>query len=295
MSGTLVELCCGTAAVSLRALAGRPITTLTGYMGNKRRWSTQLAELLGFGSTVPDRVVLVDAGPWGDVWAVLRDRERRHAVAAVLRGWEGDPHRLWQDLVVRPPPADDAQRIAQYLWLQARSAGTIPIWWAPERRRWESPTGSRTEAAHPKETPASIRKRAPKLAAGGAYAGAGDATRRQKTTPGGCRGIQYPATIARRLEALDRLPWDRVEVIRGDLRDVEPLAGAAVYFDPPYRNCPRYAAVCPRADVLAVAARWQAAGARVLLSEGEPLELAGWSHAVLARHARVAAGGGLRA
>lgn len=93
----------------------------------------------------------------------------------------------------------------------------------------------------------------------------------------GARGIQYPATIAARVRALDRLPWDRVEVVHGDLRDVAPIAGATVLFDPPYLGAPRYAALCPRADVLAVAERWRSAGCRVAVCEAEVLPLAGWS------------------
>ena len=40
-------------------------------MGSKRRWASEIVDLLD--ADHPDRVVLVDAGPWGDVWSVLRD------------------------------------------------------------------------------------------------------------------------------------------------------------------------------------------------------------------------------
>jgi hypothetical protein len=297
VSRTLVELCAGTASVSLRALAGRPVHPLVGYMGSKRRWATQLADLLGYGREVPDRVVLVDAGPWGDVWDVLRVREHRIAVANIFRyRWgDRDPHELWSWLVTLEPSANPAERVAQYLWLQARSAGTIPIWWNSQRSRWESPTGSRTEAAHERggggaasratgrevdrayEAGGLARRReeegSRKVALPHQKEGAGDA-RRQKQKH--VRGIQNPATIATRLDALDRLPWERVEVIREDLRSLEPIAGADALFDPPYAGCPRYAAICPRADVLDVARRWGAAG-RVIVCEGEPLaDLKGW-------------------
>lgn len=330
MSTTLVELCAGTAAVSLRALAGRPVQPLTGYMGGKRRWASQLAELLGYGDRVPDRVVLVDAGPWGDVWQVLREREHRIRVANIFRyRWgDSDPHELWASLVTVEPPPDPAERVAQYLWLQARSAGTIPIWWSAERGRWESPTGSRTEAAHERGgAPAIDRQvgdhRVGRAAEKGgrdlgrAYEAGGlerlraegsrkvalphqkdgngsvAAERRQKQK--GVRGIQRPATIAERVDMLDRLPWERVEVFRGDLRTLAPIAGADVYFDPPYAGCPRYAAICPRADVLAVAERHRAAGCRVLVSEGEALPLEGWFHRRIHAEATSAGGGGTAA
>jgi hypothetical protein len=336
----LVELCAGTAAVSLRAMAGRPVQPLTGYMGGKRRWATQLAELLGYGAEPPDYVVLVDAGPWGDVWDVLRIREHRRRVAHQFREvWAGaDPHYLWSELVKIPPPATDpAFRCAQYLWLQARSAGTIPIWWSVERGRWESPTGSRTEAAHERggaaadgrqtgqeDAPSNSRGR--RLGAayeaglytqrahqkarddegsrrlGGAYQkdttrrgdGSGDASRRQKQKH--VRGIQNPGTIAARIDAIEDLPWHRVHVVREDLRRLQPIAGADVLFDPPYAGCPRYAALCPRRDVLTVARAWATKASRVVVCEGEPLaDLAaeGW-HAARMHAEKTSAGGGGR-
>jgi hypothetical protein len=316
MTTTLVELCAGTASVSLRVLAGRPMQPLTGYMGSKRRWASQLAHLLT-GGGMPDRVLLVDAGPWGDVWEVLREREHRRAVANVLRHRWGDrdAHELWAWLVTLEPSQNPVDRIAQYLWLQARSAGTIPIWWNAERSRWESPTGSRTETAHERGGAAAHNRevgdhRVGRAAGKGsrldgpAYEAGGlarhraeegsrkvskaqpkesvDASRRQKSTPNGSRGVQYPATIAHRVDCLDLLPWERVEVIRADLREIDPIPSADVYFDPPYAGCPRYAAVCPRRDVLDVAERWASAGCRVLVSEGEALPIEGWHHARLA-------------
>jgi hypothetical protein len=330
----LVELCAGTAAVSLRALAGRPVQPLTGFMGGKRRWASTLASMLGHGTEAPDRVVLVDAGPWGDVWTVLLEREHRREVARIFRhDWgEMDPHELWRGLVALPPPEAPAARVAQYLWLQARSAGTIPIWWSPERLRWESPTGSRTETAHERGgTPASGRQAGisaavdhpdcsaacissrgdgPAYEAGGlarvrleagsrkvgrAHSkgdGAGAAARRGKPPHVGCRGVQRPVTIARRLEALELLDWSRVEVVHDDVGTFEPVPGSRVLFDPPYRGCPRYAALLQRARVLEVALRHASAGAEVIVCEGEPLPLDGWWSARLAGADRTWLGGG---
>lgn len=266
----LVELCAGTASLSLWVLGrGKP---LVGYMGSKRRFSDLLASYL-CGSERPDRVVLVDAGPWGDAWQTLRAPGARIDCARLLRAWAAeDPSALWRRLLV-PPAEDPVARVAQYLWLQGRSAGTIPVWWSPENGRWESPTGSRIEAAHE-------RGLGPAYEAGGIgrrRAERGGAACQKGGTGRGCRGIQSPATIAARLDALAALPWDRIEVIHGDLRLVTPIPGARVYFDPPYLGCPRYAALCPRSDVRATAERWAQVGARVLVSEAAPLDLPGWS------------------
>lgn len=359
----LVELFAGTASLSLYAM-GR-CDPLTGYMGSKRKLAPRLCELLGLETERPERVTLVDAGPWGFVWSVLRQDEARRAVAALLRSWsEEDPHELWERLVRVEPRADDpVWNVAQYLWLQARSAGTIPIWFNEERARWESPTGARTETGHQRGGMAADKRQVndkgqpercspalgrqkqrapnrPKSEAGEAYqkdttrhsrapdrpyeAGSFDRRRAEREEGGklgraaqkgghlhslaapvqvdsseakvrrvlelteaaatsarwraGCRGIQFPQTIARRIEALDRIDWSRVAVIHGLMQDVEPITGCrvCVYLDPPYVGCPRYAVLCDRAIVLAVALRWVASGAQVAISEGEPLALPGW-------------------
>lgn len=293
MSTTLVDLCAGTASVSLWALA--QAVPLTGFMGSKRRWAAELVGLLD--ADRPDRLVLVDAGPWGDVWDVLRTPDGRAGVRETFIGWTDElPNVLWKRLVADPPPLDPVARVAQYLWLQARSAGTIPVWWSADRARWESPSGSRTEGAHHRGRE---RRLGPAHDRGAHVMGVRHRVGRRvdvyassQVEPDrapdalGARGIQYPATIAARLLALDAIDWSRVEVVRGDVRDVAPIAGAAVLFDPPYQGAPRYAEVLPRADVLAVASRWQAAGARVVVCEGEPLPLAGWTALPLPRTSR---------
>jgi hypothetical protein len=233
-------------------------------MGSKRRWAPMLVPALGVDR--PGRVVLVDAGPWGDVWSVLRVREHRARAAELLESWDDEPAPdLWARLVEQPPALDLPWfRAAQFLWLQARSAGTIPVWWSGTR--WESPTGSRTEAAHQRGGAPLVRRC--KGAASAIEAGRG----------GRCRGIQRPSTIARRIGHIDAIDWSRVEVIHGRAENVEPIRGATVYLDPPYVGAPRYAEAFPRTRVVAVAERWADAGARVAISEAEPLrELRGWA------------------
>lgn len=244
----LVELCAGTASVSLHALGG--LQPLVGYMGSKRRWAAQLARMLT-GGTVPDRVVLVDAGPWGDVWTVLRDQEQRRAVARMLREHATrDPVELWRQMVAEPPMADPTG-VVQYLILQNGAPSSVPIWWSGERWEQEGRCWSKDRT---KVWGAEVRK------------ACFSALRIGKL-------IQ----IADRVDALDALPWARIEIRCDDVRNVDPVPGASVLFDPPYNNRTRYAALCPRADVLAVAVRWQTAGARVVVCESEPLPLEGWA------------------
>ena len=74
-------------------------------------------------------------------------------------------------------------------------------------------------------------------------------------------------------------------LIHPDARDIDPPAlppGTVAYLDGPYENTTPYANLLPRAEQVAIARRWAAAGATVAISEAEPIpELVaeGW-HAV---------------
>lgn len=275
---TLVELCCGTAAVSLWA-AGR-VRPLTGYMGSKRQDASLLCSILGVDYEPPTELVLVDAGPWGDVWTVLQDADLRRRTSEILRslGEQGDLCEVWPTLLYEPRP-DPADRVAQYLCLQARAAGCIPVWWSSERGRWESPSGSRTETAHQRGGIA-LEKRMAR--------GAGDRrVGRAVIKPMGrkigklvrshpSRGLVRIATLADRIDALDRIDWSRVRVHHGDVAELAPIPGSVVYFDPPYMGCPRYAELLPRGRVLETAEAHAAVADLVVVSESETLPLEGW-------------------
>lgn len=251
---TLVELCAGTAAVSLWALAR--LRPLTGYMGSKRRDAARLVHLLG--ADRPDRVVLVDAGPWGDVWRTLSDKPQRGAVVQLLRDWDGygTLHETWPSLLYEPP-TDPAARAAQYLCLQARSASCVPVWWSDTTARWESPCRG------------GLQRAGQRLAntMGRPYARSS--------------GILRARTIADRVDAFGAIDWSRVTVMHGDVGAVAPIEGSVVYFDPPYECAFRYAELLPRERVLEVARRHAAVADLVVVSEAEPLPLEGWHAARL--------------
>lgn len=54
--------------------------------------------------------------------------------------------------------------------------------------------------------------------------------------------------------------------------------GTVCYIDPPYLNTTGYKADFTRAQVCEVAERWATAGARVYISEAEPIKIEGWHH-----------------
>lgn len=65
--------------------------------------------------------------------------------------------------------------------------------------------------------------------------------------------------------------------IHTDIRTLAPIPGALLYLDPPYQSTTTgYGADLPRAEVLEIAERWRAAGARVAISEAEPMPFPGW-------------------
>lgn len=273
----LVELCAGTASVSLWALSR--VDPLTGYMGSKRRDRATLVRLLD--ADRPDEVHLVDAGPWGDVWQTLRTAEGRRAVAETLRAWAwwGDLALVWPMLLFAPP-THAAYRAAQYLCLQARASGCIPIWWNATRGRWESPSGSRLGACDASKRAKMGTKQAAQRTSHGAAPNGRRVGKLYRSHPS--RGLIRIETLAERVEALDVIDWSRVHVHRCDVADAPVIAGARVYFDPPYHGAPRYAVLLPRAQVLDVAGQHATVADRVVVSEAEPLPCAWTAEPLLA-------------
>jgi hypothetical protein len=136
---TYVELCAGAAATTLRLLGGGRLLPPVSFMGGKRAYSADLLRILDVRREDVDRIILVDAGPWGWVWPLVF--EAGAEVAGYLEQWDRDldvegPRELWERLSVTGPPAAIADRsawhAAQWLWLQARSASGVPVWWGPD-------------------------------------------------------------------------------------------------------------------------------------------------------------------
>jgi hypothetical protein len=120
-----------------------------------------------------------------------------------------------------------------------------------------------------------------------AFGPGGGTTYMQPAADGGRCG-PTAATLPARFMAHGLLP----ATIADDARPIEPGTlppGTVAYMDPPYQGTTGYAADLGRAEVVALARRWDAAGAVVCISEAEPIpELVadGW-HAVEITGARV--------
>lgn len=280
---TLVELCAGGAACSLYALGGRRLLPPVAWMGGKRRLAPDILAALGVDRRGVDRIVLVDASTWGWVWPVLLapDGDR---VSRTLRRWgsERGARELWDQLVQQPPMQDTVERAAQWLWLQARSASGVPVWWGPEL---DSPEGWMASDGRGVPREAGQRGGAWVNANGRPGGSAGEPRWRPANDKGEDRrwvggGMMRPATIADRIDSIRSAIKRRnvhVSVVHGDVLDFEPVPESHVVFDPPYQGRTGYGWKLPRAAVLEVAKRHKAAGARVVVCEAEPLDdLRGW-------------------
>ena len=107
------------------------LTPPVSWMGGKRRQAPDILALLELRPGHPIPAMLCDASWWGWVWPAILDEETGPRIAASLRGWRTeDPRELWFRLRDMGPITDDlAGAAAQLLWLQARAASGVPVWW----------------------------------------------------------------------------------------------------------------------------------------------------------------------
>jgi hypothetical protein len=245
-----------------------------------------------------------------------RDGALAKAAAAIIRSWAGeDPRALWERLRAEGPPrcpdgGADAGEVARWVWTWGRSyntkgpdAGFLPS---------ESSTGTPVWNAHPPEHFADAVHRVPTLPAAiapdarqvdprevarvlqilasnelinVAWSDVHNAWRNTGiggTTFGGPIGYGGDRVPGK----LEALPVPLPAIIHPDARAVDPgpalPPGTVAYMDPPYVGTTGYASDLPRAEVVALARRWAAAGAVVCISEAEAipdLVAEGW-HAV---------------
>ena len=238
------ELCCGSAAVTVRLLGGSSARPPVSYMGSKRGYAGAILDVLGLRAGAgADACLLADPGPWSRVWSVLTLPDGCREVAGHLRGWVGeDPRALWDRLRADKPlegATTDPRDVAAWLWVVGHGDFSKP------------PRLSRIYAAP-----------------------AGDSEGRWKASP--------PGWLANRVKRAPRWPTTTIATDARVIPLPERLPdGCYVYIDPPYRATTGYAHDLPRADVLDLALRWSDAGAVVAVSEAEPLPLPGWHHVEL--------------
>lgn len=240
---SLVETCCGSAALTLHLLGAR--RPLVPYQGGKWRVRRQLADVLrqrGF-EGAPARVVLTDPGPWGvAAGAVVDGATRANVIDRLVALGERDAREVFATLRDAFVPADPAAFAAEYLFLQRLSYSGKAV--GVRDGRWRSP-GFNTSSAY----------------------GLPGTDRFGAVRP------MIPSLIAV-LRAYGTLASSEVESARRTAP--EALARCevptVVYMDPPYAGSTAYPnGDLSRAEVARLAASWASAGALVVVSESEPI------------------------
>ena len=296
-----VELCAGTAALSLRLHHPRARPPVS-RMGAKTGYADVILRVLGLrpGQGTADRTHYLWAEPDAGVRLLLeayRSRELAMAAADIIRGWKDeDPRALWERLRDEGPPKGpevDPREVARFILCQGwtmQPRGTFRHPWGGFSQQGKQGNGCDgltrngmvgrlTDAP---TLPATItddaRKVDPREVArwclvkgwmigghGGRFGG------EVIVSPGGGKHIPVtPEGYARRLEDLPTLP----ATITDDARKVDPPqlpAGTVAYMDPPYQNTTGYAHDLGRDAVVELARKWSSAGALVCISEAEPI------------------------
>jgi hypothetical protein len=314
----MVELCAGTAALSLRLHrdgAKPPVSR----MGSKAGYADCLLRVLGLRPGQRAAAYLW-CEPDPGVRLLLhayRSAPLAKAAAAIIRGWAAeDPRALWERLRAEGPlrlpegPVDAgevARAVITGQWAYQRGV--------PDSNFAEARTGSGSGEGHgdtadmlasrwagaPVMPEAAITPDArtidPREVARWAQIVASNRLintawsdtegRWINTGDGGATfgGDAFATPPERTAQGMEAAPGDMPAVVAPDARDIDPPAlppGTVAYLDGPYENTTPYANLLPRAEQVALARRWAAAGATVAISEAEAipkLVAEGW-HAV---------------
>jgi len=228
-----VELCAGTAALSLRLSRGwgrPPVSRMGGKVGYCGAILARLGLVPGEGA---DRYLWAEPDPGvGLLLSSYRDPDLAAGAAEVLRSWSTEDERaLWERLRGEGPFSSDRvepREAARWIWLQGRSMFS---------------KGASSGFA-PRESSNRIKK-------WGAHS-CGDFATWVSAIP------LLKATIAEDARTIDP-PIDG--------------SGSVVYIDPPYRGTTGYEHDLGRDEVVALAERWADSGSIVCISEAEPLEV----------------------
>ncbi len=300
-----VELCAGTAALSLRLErdGARPPVS---RMGAKTGYADTILRVLGLmPGQRAERYLWCEPDPGVRLLLhAYRDAALAKAAAAIIRSWAAeDPRALWERLRAEGPPRlpdgeVDAGEVARWAFTTARThqsgGGFAPeAYDDPARTGWPGAGPPRVVLASritehgtlPAAIAPDARQVDPREVArwavshaltgmSGGYDCASERAARGERWGGDVRDF-----VPNRMSRIDAMP----ATIAPDARAIDPgpalPPGTVVYADPPYLNTTGYAADLPRAEVVTLARRWAAAGAVVCISEAEAipeLVVEGW-------------------
>lgn len=285
-----VEICAGTAAVSLR-LHRRGARPPVSRMGSKAGYADTILGALGLTpGQGAERYLWAEADPGVRLLlAAYTDRRLAQGAAEIIRGWAGEePRALWERLRAEGPckgaPGADAREVARwlFLWQASYRRGCIESGFDDEQARGRAGALAVLSGWHPAgEMPGRVVDSAGvdpyevarwlRIVSANRLINVGCDWRNT-----GNGGTHHGGEFATDIEALLRAV-EGVEEMLGlvvDRADVVPPrlpAGAVVMIDPPYVGTTPYAHDLPRGEVVRIARAWREAGARVAVCEAEPI------------------------
>jgi len=283
-----VELCAGSAAVSLRLVGGPNANPILGYQGGKRGYARAILGVLGLRQGLgAHEVWLNDAGPFGAVWQVLVQPGKAEEVAAIIRGWKDEePRALWERLKAEGwGELTEVGDVARWSWVQGHEnphgSALKPQYDQSLGYDWNQSAHSVWLASRVEAVARwlvcqhwSFSGKGPEKG----YGGPG--------CPGGDWGEQRDKALG--IERFNGLVLDAAQALatpcrafHGSALDVpipEDCEGVYCYIDPPYQDTTGYQHTLPREDVITLARRWSDAGAVVCISEAVHIEIEGWHH-----------------
>jgi len=260
-------------------------------IGNKWGYASAISRTLGLTwRELPERIILNDAdADIASLWACLLHPPAARAAAAIIRGWAGEePRPLWDRLraqlkageLERPGVEWLAAHTMAYAWSGAGKPLSAGFYRGPDSCPNKTTAGITITGASDRVDALATWAASWVFVAGNSWKGDGD---HWKTLPTGPENASTacnltPSAGADRIAGPSRI-LPRALVMNQRAEDIpipDDATGWLVYIDPPYQGTTGYAEDWARPSVLAVARRWATAGAQVLLSETEPLPLAGF-------------------
>jgi len=280
-----VELCAGTAALSLALHGGLTARPPVSRMGAKTGYAAPLLRVLGLrpGQRAAHYLWCEPDAGVRLLLEAYRDAELAQAAAAIIRGWaDEDPRALWERLRAEGPakcPPADAREVARWLidW-GFRMGGGLDAYCSSGRH--VSATG--IAAAMATGLPATVAPdarqvdpqevaRVARLLTANRLINLDPSTWRNTGAGGTTHGGEEFCTAIEPLAAsVEGVRSDLDATVCDDARQVDPPTlppGVVVYMDPPYQDTTGYAHDLPRSQVVELAERWAAAGATVAISE----------------------------
>jgi len=301
-----IELCAGTAALSLRLQGGAGAKPPVSRMGAKTGYADAILAVLGLYPGQGAESYLwcePDDGVRGLLMAYAQPDVLR-AAAKILRGWKDEePRALWERLraeLKAGAAVDGAEGVARYVVVKGNSVLNLGDGFGAQKKTGAGgircPHSVEDFALRITELPClpptfiarDGRAVTPEEVAlmmvvkGNSVFGKDGVASQKKTGAGGIRCPHSVEDFAARLD--DAPTWPPV-TITADARTLAPPRlpeGVIVYMDPPYLDTTGYKHDLPREEVVKMARTWAAAGATVCISEAEPipdLVAEGW-HAV---------------